>query len=253
MPQSHNSSTSLQCNDAPAQCNDAPSTLQPCPITTITFPEIKLRVRDAHKLRGYFGNVFKEHSPLLHNHFETEESSESRYRYAYPLVQYKVLGRVPTLVGIGEAAALLVELFLKIKEIDIERDKFSVLSKYISHHQAVIGLSDDLHSYRFETLWLGLNQKNYEVYKTANEDEQQSILKRTLTANILTLCEAAELNLSKEQRIMVKLNVTEPIITNFKNTKMLGFGGTFTTNALLPNNIGLGKSVSRGFGSILAI
>ena len=55
-------------------------------LTTIRFPEIALRTRDAHKLRGYFGNLFQEHSPLLHNHWEDGTS-----RYAYPLVQYKVV------------------------------------------------------------------------------------------------------------------------------------------------------------------
>lgn len=223
------------------------------PLTTITFPEIPLRVRDGHKLRGYFGNVFKEHSPLLHNHFETEAGETPRYRYAYPLVQYKVLGSVPTLVGLGEAAALLVELFLKINHLDIEGRGFPVLSKNITHQQATIGLSDDLHTYRFETLWLGLNQKNYAEYRDATPDAQQAILKRTLTANILTVCEAAGLNLPREQRIMVKLTPTEPIVTNFKNAKLLGFGGTFTTNALIPNSLGLGKSVARGFGSVVGI
>lgn len=31
------------------------------PLTTVTFPEIALRTRDAHKLRGYFGNVASLH------------------------------------------------------------------------------------------------------------------------------------------------------------------------------------------------
>lgn len=52
--------------------------------TIIKFPEINLQTRDAHKLRGYFGNVFKEHSPLLHNHFE-----DGKNRYAYPLKHKK--------------------------------------------------------------------------------------------------------------------------------------------------------------------
>ncbi|MDZ7899258.1 MAG: CRISPR-associated endonuclease Cas6 [Arcicella sp.] len=34
---------------------------------------------------------------------------------------------------------------------------------------------------------------------------------------------------------------------------MMAFGGTFMTNALLPDYIGLGKSVSRGFGSIVKL
>ncbi len=54
--------------------------------TTIRFPEIQLQARDAHKLRGYFGNLFKEHSPLLHNHFE-----DGSLRYKYSLVQYKII------------------------------------------------------------------------------------------------------------------------------------------------------------------
>ena len=223
-------------------------TLTTLPLTTITFPEIPLRVRDGHKLRGYFGNVFKEHSELLHNHF-----ADGRSQYRYSLVQYKVIQRVPTLVGMGEAAGLLVELFLKMKTLDIDGHTYAIQSKHISHQQATIGLSDDLHTYRFETLWLGLNQKNYAEYREATEVEQQAILKRTLTANILTLCEASDLNLSREQKIMVKLNATDPTVTQLKNTKLLGFGGTFTTNAILPNHLGLGKSVSRGFGSILKL
>lgn len=215
------------------------------PITTITFPEIPLRVRDGHKLRGYFGSVFQEHSELLHNHF-----ADGRSQYRYSLVQYKVLRRVPTLVGMGPAAELLVELFLKMKTLSIDGHTYSILSKNISHQLCPMGLDDELHNYRFDTLWLGLNQKNYSLYREASPQEQQSILKRTLTANILTFFDAAGLFLGPEQRLMVKLRVSEPIVTQLKNTKLLGFGGSFTTNALLPDRIGLGKSVSRGFGAI---
>src|SRR4051812_35346852 len=82
--------------------------------TIIRFPEIQLATRDAHKLRGYFGDLFREHSPLLHNHLETGEAA-----YRYPLVQYKVLDSVPTLVGLQEGADLLIQLFLKIKELQV--------------------------------------------------------------------------------------------------------------------------------------
>lgn len=74
----------------------------------IQFPEIELRTRDAHKLRGYFGNLFKEHSPLLHNHWEN-----GSVRYRYPTVQYKVIDKVPMLIGIEEGAELLPQLFFE--------------------------------------------------------------------------------------------------------------------------------------------
>jgi hypothetical protein len=227
------------------------------PITTITFPEIALRVRDAHKLRGYFGRLFQEHSPLLHNHFaEGGADGEPKYRYAYPLVQYKVLQKTPTLVGLGEGAQLLVELFLKMQELRIDQDVYPVLSKHIEHQKVTIGLSDDLHSYRYETLWMGLNQKNFRAYSAADPAGKATILKNTAIANILTFVEAFGLRFDRdqpEQRVLLKLSPTEPVVTKFKNVEFLGFGGSFTTNVLLPDDVGLGKQAARGFGTIRKI
>lgn len=223
------------------------------PLTTITFPEITLRVRDAHKLRGYFGELFREHSPLLHNHFEETGDEGPKYRYAYPLVQYKVLHKTPTLIGMAEGAQLLVELFLRIREINIEGQVIPVLSKHIEHRQCTIGISEELHTYRFETLWLGLNQKNFRAYQQADDAGKSMILRNTAVANILTFVEAFGLKPDKEipgQKIMLKLSQTEPVKTKFKNVEFTAFGGSFTTNVLMPDYIGLGKQAARGFGTI---
>ncbi|GAB3780164.1 hypothetical protein GCM10028818_31830 [Spirosoma horti] len=222
-------------------------------ITTVTFPEIALRTRDAHKLRGYFGELFKEHSPLLHNHLESEagadETTAVKFRYAYPLVQYKVLGHIPTLVGLGEGATLLTQLFLQIREVQIERETFPVLSKHIRHAQVPIGLADDLIEYRFETLWMALNQTNYRDYRQYSEAEQQAQLKRVLTSQLLALFREFGLWLQPHERIMVRLSVDERN-TQFKNQTMIAFTGGFLANVILPDGIGLGKAVSRGFGTI---
>ena len=42
----------------------------------------------------------------------------------------------------------------------------------------------------------------------------------------------------------------EPVLTQFKNQPMLGFQGEFVANVLLPDGVGLGKSVARGFGAV---
>lgn len=224
------------------------------PITTITFPEIALRTRDAHKLRGYFGELFKEHSPLLHNHLEGEDGTEGavavKFRYAYPLVQYKVLDHIPTLVGLGEGATLLTQLFLQMREVKIENDTFPVLSKHIRHEQVPIGLADDLIEYRFETLWMALNQANYRDYRHYAGVEQQAQLKRVLTSQLLALFREFGVWLEPHERIMVRLSVEERT-TQFKNQTMIAFTGGFLTNVILPDGIGLGKAVSRGFGCIV--
>lgn len=216
--------------------------------TTITFPEIQLRTRDAHKLRGYFGKLFKEHSPLLHNHLE---SGESLYRY--PLVQYKVTDQIPMLFGLNEGSELLTSLFLKVQELSLEGKVYPVLSKNIHHKRWNIGLDGDLHQYRYETLWMGLNQQNHKKYmQAASGEERQEQLKRIMVSNILAFYKSFGLLLPKEQRILLSLQVREKS-ARFKDQQMLAFSGGFTTNALLPDFAGLGKSVARGFGTVKKI
>lgn len=225
------------------------------PITTITFPEIALRTRDAHKLRGYFGELFRAHSPLLHNHLESDGgTTDVKFRYAYPLVQYKVLQQVPTLVGLGDGAGLLTQLFLQMRELTIDNERFPVLSKHIRHEQTPIGIArgdglDDLLEYRFETLWMALNQQNYRDYRHYSEAEQHAQLKRVLTSQILALFREFGVWLQPHERIMLRLSVEERT-TQFKNQTMMAFTGSFLTNVILPDGIGLGKAVSRGFGSL---
>ena len=212
--------------------------------TRITFPEISLRVRDAHKLRGYFGNLFRDHSPLLHNHLE-----DGRVLYKYPLVQYKVIGDVPTLVGFDEGARLLTELFLKISELDIDGRKYPILAKNIEAKTMDIGLSDQLNIYRFETLWMALNQENYNLYNSYTPERQQDQLRGIATQNILGFFSAFKLKLIPEQRVMVALKVQERE-TQFKNNRMTAFTGEIITNAILPDLAGIGKAVSRGYGTV---
>lgn len=217
----------------------------PLPITKISFPEIKLQTRDAHKLRGYFGNLFKEQSPLLHNHY-----ADGQLRYQYPLVQYKVLKGLPTLVGVNEGAELLTQLFLKIKNLNIDGRNYPIHAKNIAHQKVLAGYSPELHSYQFNTLWLALNQKNHQVYKTLKQPtEKTSLLNRLLVGQILSFFKNIDLRLLPEEHLMAKVEVQEKK-AQFKEQSMLAFQGTFTVNALLPNDIGIGKSVSRGFGSI---
>lgn len=216
-------------------------------VTTVRFPEIQLKPQDAHKIRGYFGHIFKKHSELLHNHYETGE-----LRYHYPLVQYKVSDKVPILVALEEGAELLTKLFLQIKKLDLEGRQFDIHSKNIENRRISIGYSRRLHEYRFQTLWMALNQENYQHYREASYKEKTTILEKILIGNILSFFKNMNLRLSADQILLSKVKVNEKN-TMFKNQKMMVFEGEFVINAELPNYIGLGKAVSRGFGTIKKI
>ena len=210
--------------------------------TIIRFPEIELRTRDAHKLRGYFGNLFREKSELLHNHMGNGE-----LKYEYPKVQYKVLDRTPVLVGIREGAELLTQLFLKIRELNIDGRIYPVHQKNIEARQVEPGAAVAPRTYRFETLWMGLNQKNHPVYTDSNSIEKEKLLEKILIGNCLSFFKSIDLFV--ETSLQARGSFTEKS-TRFKNNKMIAFDGIFEINAELPDWIGLGKQVSRGFGTI---
>lgn len=213
--------------------------------TKIQFPNIKLFTRDATKLRGYFGNLFREYSPLLHNHYET-----GGFRYQYPLVQYKVIKGMPVLIALEEGAELLTSLFLKMNSLDIGGKKYELLNKNIEHRVVDTGYSHDLHEYQFQTIWMALNQNNFELYKKQSRGEKEQLLKKVLVGNMLSFFKGIDLHLDDREKIMVNLETREKDAL-FKGRKMLGFEGKFVTNVQLPPLIGLGKAVSRGFGTIM--
>ncbi len=212
--------------------------------TKIQFPEIQLSTRDANKLRGYFGNLFKDHSELLHNHY-----SSGALRYRYPLVQYKILDQVPTLIALEEGAKLLTGLFLKISEINIDGTIYAIHSKNIENKKVEIGYSEELMEYEFKTLWMGLNQNNYLSYKATAKDDQAKLLTKILIGNILSFYKSVGLRLEPHQKILAKCDLKEKQ-TGFKGQSMMAFSGRFLANAHLPSGIGLGKGVSRGYGTI---
>ena len=215
-------------------------------LTRITFPEICLPTREAHKLRGYFGRLFQEHSPLLHNHLE-----QGGLRYGYPLVQYKVIDHIPTLVGIEEGSRLLTKLFLSIKQLELNGKTYPVHHKHITNWQISPQVNGSLYRYEFATRWMALNQKNYRIYQNCQEEEErQNLLARILRGNLLIFLREVGIELSPEEHILVRPDVTA-CMTRFKNQPMLAFGGHFVCNVELPEYIGLGKAVSRGFGTIV--
>ncbi|HPR33183.1 MAG TPA: CRISPR-associated endonuclease Cas6 [Prolixibacteraceae bacterium] len=213
--------------------------------TIISFPEIRLQTRDGHKLRGYFGQLFQEHSPLLHNHFE-----DGTLLYRYPLVQYKVVNHIPLLVGFLDGADLLVQLFLKMKELKLDDQTYPVFGKNIRQFQFDLSPTGELVRYRFETLWMALNQNNYTLYHKLSDEEKKVFLNKNLQNNILSFYKG--LNYFTPERIMANAKVEEKV-TQFKNQSMLAFSGEFVSNAVLPDYAGIGKAVSRGFGTLRKI
>ncbi|MBT3387307.1 MAG: DNA repair protein [Desulfobacula sp.] len=211
------------------------------------FNNIKLNPSQIQKLRGYVGNVFAEHD-LIHNH----DSDSGKSIYRYPLIQFKIIDHTPCIVALTEKAVqVFSKIFMSLDEIVIEGKVIPVFEKDLKVESTEFGFSDEMFMYEFVGApWMSLNQNNFKRFiALKNERERKKLLNRILVGNILSMSKYLGVHLEKEQIIQTdtQLKQTKAIL---KGKQMMGFKGIFKANFMIPNYLGLGKSVSRGFGTI---
>ena len=212
--------------------------------STLLLNNINLRPSQIHKFRGFVGNAFKEHD-LIHNH---DEKGNPIYRY--PLIQFKLIDRTPAIIAITDrAVSIFAEIFMKLDKIIIEDTLIPVFEKDLKVEEVEFGYSDEIFMYEFVSPWIGLNQSNFKKYNDAGNNDKEQMLKRIMTGNILSMAKHLDCWLSQDQKIKIDHKLKE-IKVNLKGKSMTAFNGIFKTNFYLPDYMGIGKSVSRGFGAV---
>lgn len=213
-------------------------------IMKLDFGDNQVDQRDASKLRGCIANQFP-HYTELHHHLE-----KNRVLYKYPCIQYKVIRGIPMVIGINSGVKVLQTIYGFVDELKFEGETQIIYEKYITLKDEPFGISRKMMAYRFLTPWLALNEKNYQRYKFLGRKEQTALLHRVLIGNILSVAKSLQYVVLDEIKVKTKL---KPVKTELKGIPMIGFTGEFQVNFNLPDYIGLGKSVSRGFGAIKRI
>ncbi|MGA2940343.1 MAG: CRISPR-associated endonuclease Cas6 [Syntrophobacteraceae bacterium] len=212
-------------------------------IMKIIFEDIDLSARDTPKLRGAIAGKFPRYT-LLHNHLEA-----GRLLYQYPRVQYKVINGSPMILGIEEGIGVLEEVYGGIGEMKLSPHGPSLHSELkIELAEGTFGEADDLFEYSFATPWMALNQNNYYRYLEGPREVKERLLKSILVGNILALSKS--LGYEVKSHIFTSLRLSE-MASNFKDNRMLSFRGEFLVNFRIPDYLGLGKSVARGFGTVI--
>jgi len=193
-------------------------------------------------LRGAIvATVGKDHI-LFHNH------QDDKFRYAYPLIQYKTIGKKPHLVCIDNAVDEVHHFFEKKQEgVFLGERPYELKVGNINLNQFTMQVWDKAFHYRIYN-WLPLNQKNYSVYHSFDdEQEKKNLLQKTLTGNILSFAKGIDWHVDKPIITQIK-EIQKINFVKVKGIKREAFTVTFRSNVFLPNHIGLGKNASLGFG-----
>ena len=217
----------------------------PLTILTLTLTSTRPITQSASKLRGFFATRFTEYE-LLHQHVDA-----GKLIYRYPKIQYKIIDGTPTVIGINEGAEVLKGIYDRYDKITLGDSTYEIVERGVTLRKEDFGILDNILSYRFVTPWLALNQKNHERYMKSDQVEQRDQLRRTLTGNILSMAKGLDYVVISQIRLGIG-RVRHKRCT-VKGVSMLGIECEFMANFAIPDYLGLGKSVSRGFGAVARI
>ncbi|MBO4379955.1 MAG: hypothetical protein J5784_03025 [Muribaculaceae bacterium] len=209
------------------------------------FFDLKLTDRDIPLFRGaVLSCIGVENSLLFHNH------SGDKYRYSYPLVQYKRLQGNAAIVCIGDGVDQIGRLISEEHDalhIGQRVEPFIITS--VRPARVLLQLWRTSFNYHIHN-WLPLNPKNYHIFNQIDgEAEKVLFLEKILKGNLLSMLKG--LGVFLEDELIVKITrLGNPKVLHYKGTGMTSFCPDFKSNLLLPNYIGIGKNASIGFGII---
>lgn len=180
-------------------------------------------------------------SPLFHNHLGVDG-----LRFAYPMVQYKIVDGRPTVVGLGmrrDFAALRGRMELTIGR---EARVFCVADVKTVPYVPAVG--DDGPAMYALRRYLPLNADNAARFDALPAlTDRVCLLERTITANILSFFKGVGFRCADAIDVAISSIEAESRL-RYKGVSFRGFDLTFIANVRLPDAIGLGKSPSVGFG-----
>lgn len=230
-----------------------------CPLLTVQF-NLTLRPHELDYFRQAIIEIAGREHTLFHNHL-----SQTTYRYGYPLIQYRWVQGKPAIVCLREGCEELLHFFqhcgrtLRIKS---EYREFSIHKVTFRRWQFFIAPYLQFH-YRLAS-WLALNETNYQTFKqlkrqlhatspTHYPHELLAFLERILIGNILSMAKGIGWTISEPIQVRITRIIREKTVWFKKKIPLIAFDILWKSNVRLPSYIGLGKGVSRGYGSLSRI
>jgi hypothetical protein len=189
-----------------------------------------------------------EENILFHNHLGNDG-----FVYRYPLIQYKTISRHPAIVCVEQGVDEIHNYFQKSDwSIEIGDRHVPMKIHRLNMNQFTMQVWDRQWDYSIRH-WIALNQENYKKYNEMDALVKQALfLESILKGNILSFAKGIGWEVDKT----IELSITEikrNALVSLKGNKVSAFTLNFKCNVFLPNYIGLGKSISQGFGVVKSL
>ena len=201
--------------------------------------------RQIPQWRGAFVEMAGREYELLHNHNNSDTTGN--YHYRYPRIQYRVYKGKASLFALGEGVDTLQEVLKKGDwNIVWEQKKISIRVEKVQVTDWVAEVRSTFTLYEV-TDWIPFNQKNIKAWDACKGlVERGQLLERVLTSHLMACCYG--IDWKPVERIEVFIQDFKETSVRARGVVHRAFSVLYKTNINLPPYIGIGKSVSIGFG-----
>ena len=170
-----------------------------------------------------------------------------RKKYLYPRVQVKILNEKIYFLGIAEGVSAVRSLINNFKSLDFGNITFKIKDIIIDEN-GLFEQTNHINKYKFITPWVALNRTNIKKFSKTSTSQKRKFLCELLTRNLVFL--TSEFKIDVDEKILTDIELEDKSLSSFNDNRDVGFEGSFLTNFLLPDFIGLGNGITRGYGSI---
>ena len=219
--------------------SDSPSNIESVVARIITDKPV---MKTPYQVKGVFIRQYPDEPviPMLDGTY--------RDKFLYPRVQVKILNEQIYIIGIHEGVKPVLSLVKNFDMFDFGNITFEIQNTDIEQDEQQFIPTDRLIRYRFITPWVALNQMTGGKYRFLTNQEKPSFLNRLLGQNIVFM--AKEVGIDLNDKVFTKVKVSSLFPKPVDENKWGAFMGEFKTNFVLPNYIGVGNGITRGFGTI---
>ncbi len=195
-------------------------------------------------LRVYLTGKLGEYT-VLH------QDNSSGFVFRYPAVQCKMVKNTLMVVGISQGADFLEEISRGTEKISPVENGCVITARDPAVRTEQFGTADAMATYEFQTPWLALNQQNTrKFYELKGKPDRDVFLQKILSEGLVTLAKSLDYQPAGPIRCEERVRFRKEWIDN---KSVMVFTGKFRTNLLIPDYLGMGQSVSLGFGTVRQI
>ena len=206
-------------------------------------PEYPLRF-SADELRSFLNKKMAEYITL-------HKDDTAGFIHRYPVLQCKQIKTGLIMIGISQGAGWLCRSTHDRKILGTGESTCRITARDPAIRSEPFGVADASITYEFLTPWLALNQQHAKKFYDLNGKLQRdAFMQKLLAAHLHTLAKSLDYGITIPVSCEAKVRFRRDRIGR---ENVMVFLGKFRTNLHIPDYLGIGLSISQGYGTIKRI